>query len=85
MVDRVEKRYRDTTRERKVLSASIAENDFEIMPCSRCWKAKPKRRCIMKEESNRCLSCVRMGKSCDGPSVADSCGCLDCVQWFFSC
>ncbi|KAK4170587.1 hypothetical protein QBC36DRAFT_305832 [Triangularia setosa] len=67
-----QKRYRDTARERTVFSASIDQDGIEIMPCSRCWRAKPQGRCIMKEGSNRCSNCVRLGKSCDGPNVADS-------------
>ncbi|KAK4108073.1 hypothetical protein N656DRAFT_848923 [Canariomyces notabilis] len=40
------------------------------MPCERCWNAKPRRRCVMVAGSNKCSSCVRMGKKCSGPNVA---------------
>ncbi|KAK4647023.1 uncharacterized protein QC761_0025000 [Podospora bellae-mahoneyi] len=46
------------------------------MPCSRCWRAKPQGRCVMKEGSSSYSNCVRVGKPCDGPNVADSCRCL---------
>ena len=80
MADRVGKVRRDLARERLVLSAEIEREGHELdMPCERCWNAKPRRRCVMKEGLNKCSHCVRMGKRYSGPNVADVRKCDDPV------
>ena len=71
MSNRVQKKKpRDTTQERKVLAEKTELDGVEDMPCSRCWNTKPRPRCVVAEGSRRCARCVRLGKSCDGTSVA---------------
>lgn len=73
MSDRIQKRRGNSTRDRHRLFEAIERDGIEVMPCSRCWNATPRRRCVMSASSKRCASCVREGKKCDGPSVADVC------------
>jgi hypothetical protein len=65
---------RDLKRERCALFLKIDREGTESdMPCERCWKAKPQRRCVMLPGSNKCSGCVRLGKKCSGSNVADTC------------
>ncbi|KAK4033140.1 hypothetical protein C8A01DRAFT_19882 [Parachaetomium inaequale] len=46
---------------------------FEVvMPCERCWNAKPRRRCVVLGGVAKRQHCVRRGKKCSGPNVADA-------------
>lgn len=75
MTDRIQKRpSRDQSR-KSALAEFIRTNGFEVMPCTRCYKAQ--RVCKMLPSSHgrssRCDGCARDQKSCDGNMVASRC------------
>ncbi|KAK4232671.1 hypothetical protein C8A03DRAFT_20083 [Achaetomium macrosporum] len=72
MADRVKKRRRDITRERRVLVATIERDGSETMPCSNYWRITPKKRYIILGNSKRCLNYICKGKSYNRPNVVDS-------------
>jgi hypothetical protein len=78
MADRLAQR-RARKRERQVIADEIDQEGSEVMPCVRCWEAKPRRKCVMLEGKKACSSCVRAGKKCSGPNVADACECALCA------
>ena len=71
IANRVGSAHRDLQRERAVLASEIDRLGHEpVMPCQRCWDAKPRKRCVMMDGGKKCSNCVRMGKKCSGPNVA---------------
>lgn len=82
MTDSVGRARRDLARERLAFSTKIERQGHEVaMPCERCWNAKPRRCCVMMEGSNKCQHCVRLGKRCSGPNVADTRGYTGLFSW----
>ncbi|KFA71028.1 hypothetical protein S40288_11795 [Stachybotrys chartarum IBT 40288] len=57
--------------ERDILLAKVAKfGHYTDMPCTRCYKAE--KRCLIAPGSSRCYECIRLKKTCDGSSVANS-------------
>lgn len=56
--------------QRAALASLIEETGTEVMPCTNCFRRK--KVCRISEDSSRCSECVKIGRSCDGTSVASS-------------